>query len=148
MDFGTHTITRMKYANGGTTAVWRTNYFSLSFGEYSPNPNGQIAQLVQHYNDQLQKHVSDWTHTLPEIARGNLSLTLLDTTPVWERVLENPTKYGAPNATCQALLNYVQEGKGNGCLWQDLFHPGRVMNMEMGKAMKGVLEESRFWGGS
>jgi phospholipase/lecithinase/hemolysin len=53
---------------------------------------------------------------------------LFDTTPTFDTVLNNPTAYGAPDATCV-------NGDGKSCLWADTYHPGLVIHELLAKAL-------------
>lgn len=53
---------------------------------------------------------------------------IVDTAGPFNRALESPTAYGAPNATC-----YNSDGKS--CLWFNDYHPGVAINELVAEAV-------------
>jgi phospholipase/lecithinase/hemolysin len=52
---------------------------------------------------------------------------IFDTSPSFVRALDNPTAYGAPDATC------VNQN-GVSCLWYDTYHPGIAIHKLLAQA--------------
>jgi phospholipase/lecithinase/hemolysin len=81
--------------------------------------------------------VSSYNHLLSEGAkrfnRHNKDVTaiLFDTTPSFDEALDNPTAYGAPDATCYS-------GNGVSCLWWNDFHPGQAIHKLVAGAVANV----------
>lgn len=63
----------------------------------------------------------------------------LDIQPFFNTVLDNPTQYGAPDATC---MNY----NGVSCLWVDGLHPGQAIHRSVAAGVKALLDASGFFG--
>ncbi|KAJ5910762.1 uncharacterized protein N7473_000065 [Penicillium subrubescens] len=72
----------------------------------------QEAAAISKYNSLLLAHLDDFksSHT-------DASFKFLDTQQPFNQGLNNPTAYGAPDATC---VNW----DGLSCLWRDPYHPG------------------------
>jgi phospholipase/lecithinase/hemolysin len=71
----------------------------------------QEAAAISKYNTLLLAHLDDFksSHT-------DASFKFLDTQLPFNQGLNNPTAYGAPDATC---VNW----DGHSCLWRDPYHP-------------------------
>ena len=63
----------------------------------------------------------------------------LDIQPFFNTVLDNPTQYGAPDATC---TNY----NAVSCLWVDGLHPGQAIHKSVAAGVKALLDSSGFFG--
>ncbi|KAF2103402.1 hypothetical protein NA57DRAFT_72377 [Rhizodiscina lignyota] len=61
----------------------------------------------------------------------NVVTSLINTTDVFNEVLDNPTQYGAPNNTCF-------NSDGVSCLWWDHFHPGKVIHQKIADKIAGA----------
>lgn len=127
-------------------ALWRNAYFSLNFDFIDANT--PTAQSMVNYNTQIITQANEWLASLPFTEGKNVQetqLSILDTMPVWTEVLDNPERFGAPNATCMSQLAWDEEEEGNGCLWTDSFHPGRALNRAVAEELRRVLVGMGFW---
>lgn len=59
---------------------------------------------------------------------SDITAKIVDTIAPFNKALDNPTAYGAPNATC-----YNEDGKS--CLWFNDYHPGIWINRLVAKAV-------------
>lgn len=57
---------------------------------------------------------------------------VFNTTPSFEKVLNDPTSYGAKDATCQS--------SDGSCIWTDTYHPGTALHEVLAKA---YVEETK-----
>ncbi|KAI0535826.1 hypothetical protein GGR58DRAFT_477643 [Xylaria digitata] len=86
----------------------------------------RVASLhsdIQTYNAQLATRLARF-----KSAHGDVTTHLFDTAPTFETILDNPTAYGARDATCIS-------GDGTSCLWADSYHPGLVIHENLAKAL-------------
>ncbi|KAK1760285.1 hypothetical protein QBC47DRAFT_427356 [Echria macrotheca] len=74
------------------------------------------AAAIAKYNDALAARLAAFITAHPGV-----TATLVDTSVPFNKALDNPTKYGAPNATCY-------NGDGVSCLWFNDYHPGVAIN--------------------
>lgn len=72
-------------------------------------------------------------------ASGNgVTYHIHDPTPLFDRFLNDPRRYGAPNATCM-------DWGGRICLWHDVLHPGIAVHRELGKELGAVFGKLGFF---
>ncbi|KAI0447318.1 carbohydrate esterase family 16 protein [Xylaria telfairii] len=64
---------------------------------------------------------------------SDIKARLFDTAPTFTTVLDNPTAYGAPDATCV-------NGDGKSCLWADTYHPGLVIHEHLAEALVKAVD--------
>ncbi|TGJ84307.1 hypothetical protein E0Z10_g4460 [Xylaria hypoxylon] len=86
----------------------------------------RVASLhsdIQTYNTKLATRLSKF-----KSAHTDVTAQIFDTTPTFKTILDNPTAYGAPDATCV-------NGNGKSCLWADTYHPGLVIHEYLAKAL-------------
>ncbi|GAW20686.1 hypothetical protein ANO14919_101950 [Xylariales sp. No.14919] len=91
----------------------------------------RVASLhsdIQTYNAQLASRLAEF-----KSAHSDVTALLFDTTSTFETVLDNPTAYGAPDATCVS-------GDGTSCLWADTYHPGLVIHENIAKALVKAVD--------
>lgn len=92
-----------------------------------------VKRAIDEFNVALVQHVSSFTASRPQA-----HVRVLDTGPVFNEVLDDPQKYGAPNSTC-----FNADGKS--CLWFNDLHPGFEIHKAVAEAVQGVLEEMRVF---
>lgn len=56
---------------------------------------------------------------------------VIDTVAPFEEAVKNPTKYGAPDATCE-------NADGQSCLWFNNYHPGVQIQKLVAQAVKAA----------
>lgn len=80
----------------------------------SSSKEGQtkVAELSRAFNDRLSARAQNFA-----TSHAGIRWRYYDPAPAFNRVLDNPREYGAPNATCLAL-------DGIECLWWNNYHPG------------------------
>ncbi|KUI67717.1 Thermolabile hemolysin [Cytospora mali] len=97
---------------------------------YSDDVRDQEATVIAEYNDLLASGLANFTST-----NSGVTAKLIDTSIAFQTAIDNPTAYGAPNATCY-------DSDGTTCLWYNDYHPGIAIN-------KLVAEEvATAWNGS
>ncbi|KAK6604970.1 endoglucanase type F 2 [Botrytis cinerea] len=71
-----------------------------------------------------------------ETANSGVTGTIFNTTESFYTVLDDPTTYGSPDATCM-------NADGTSCLWYDTYHPGQAIQKLVAenfvKAMSGIF---------
>ncbi|KAI1111344.1 hypothetical protein F5Y14DRAFT_425680 [Nemania sp. NC0429] len=89
-------------------------------------PADRVASLrsdIKTYNAQLASRLAAF-----KAAYRDVTARLFDTTASFSAVLDHPTAYGAPDATCVS-------GDGKSCLWADTYHPGLVIHERLARAL-------------
>ncbi|GFF57121.1 hypothetical protein IFM51744_09099 [Aspergillus udagawae] len=88
----------------------------------------QDAAAIAKYNSLLQTHLHNFLSSHP-----NAKAKFIDMQQPFNQALNNPTAYGAPNATC---VNW----DGHSCLWRDPYHPGVAIHELNAQYIKSELE--------
>ncbi|SMY28558.1 unnamed protein product [Zymoseptoria tritici ST99CH_1A5] len=102
-----------------------------SYGNSTSAPD--VKNLTIWFNSQVKSRAASFRSQYP---LANLSI--VDPTPYFNAVLDNPARYGAPNSTC---LSYPA---GQPCLWHDFAHPGIAIQRTFGQAMSTGLKSLGF----
>ncbi|KAK0611943.1 hypothetical protein B0T14DRAFT_439719, partial [Immersiella caudata] len=90
------------------------------------------AVAIDRYNAAIAKRLE----AFKEAHRG-VEAVIVDTAAPFNKALENPTEYGAPNATCY-------NGNGVSCLWFNDYHPGVAINKLVAEAVAAEWKGSFF----
>ncbi|EKD17131.1 uncharacterized protein L3040_005350 [Drepanopeziza brunnea f. sp. 'multigermtubi'] len=88
-----------------------------------------VTQAVAKYNALLTDAVAKFAASKGDEVRT----WVVDSTPAFERVLNDPAAYGAPDATC-----FNEDGVS--CLWFNDYHPGQAIQRLVGEAAAAALE--------
>ncbi len=75
-----------------------------------------VGQAVVYYNSLLTAAVANF-----KSANAGVTAYVYDTTTPFMEAINNPTAYGAPDATCF-------NGDGVSCLWFNNYHPGQAIH--------------------
>ncbi|OJD33590.1 gdsl-like lipase acylhydrolase [Diplodia corticola] len=97
-----------------------------AFASQDATKVAQMRSDIADYNAALQER---WTSF--KAANAGASGQVFNTTPSFEAVLDDPTSYGAADATCQS-------GDGTSCVWTDTYHPGLAVHEVVAKAFMEV----------
>ncbi|CAH0053728.1 unnamed protein product [Clonostachys solani] len=81
----------------------------LENGEES---NKMLAATIEQYNDLISSSMESF-----KSKNSGVTSWIVDTAPAFNEAIDNPTRYGAPDATC-----YNEDGTS--CLWFNNYHPG------------------------
>ncbi|CAG9946572.1 unnamed protein product [Clonostachys rosea f. rosea IK726] len=81
----------------------------LANGEAS---NIQLENTISFYNNLISTSLASF-----KSKNSGVTSWVVDTTAPFNEAINNPSRYGAPDATC-----YNSDGKS--CLWKDNYHPG------------------------
>ncbi|KAF2757611.1 hypothetical protein EJ05DRAFT_511396 [Pseudovirgaria hyperparasitica] len=100
----------------------------FNYGDTAGN-GPSVEQVTSSWNSAMKKGNSKFQN-----AHRDAKAQIVDPTDTFNTILNDPTKYGAPNATCYSV-------SGNPCLWVDFIHPGHELNQAFGKQMKDVIKE-------
>jgi phospholipase/lecithinase/hemolysin len=97
-----------------------------------PESQQQLVSSIALWNELLEARLAAFT-----AANAGVKTTLVDTTAAFDEALDNPTKYGAPDATCESA-------NGVSCLWFNNYHPGvaiqRLVGSQVAKALEGFFQ--------
>lgn len=87
----------------------------------------QEGAAVVTYNQLLQA-------ALDTFKKSNSGITawVYDTTTAFNTAIDNPTAYGAPDATCY-------NSNGVSCLWYNNYHPGQAIHKLVATGIAGVV---------
>ncbi|EXM14401.1 SGNH hydrolase superfamily [Fusarium oxysporum f. sp. vasinfectum] len=97
-----------QFALLGTPPIGRTP----SLVAQGQSASGRVTKAIAVYNNLLSQHLKDF-----KAAHSDVKTWLIDTTASFNKALDAPTQYGAPDATCY-------NGDGKSCLWFNDYHPG------------------------
>jgi phospholipase/lecithinase/hemolysin len=89
--------------------------------------NQKLRKTLAHYNRNLRAQV----HSFTKSHRG-VQTWVVDTTPAFNKAIRNPTKFGAPDATCE-------NPDGKSCLWFNDYHPGYAINVLVAEEVAQVV---------
>ncbi|KAL2266804.1 hypothetical protein VTJ83DRAFT_6156 [Remersonia thermophila] len=90
------------------------------------------AAAIAKYNTALNSRLAAF-----KSAHSDISAKIVDTGVPFNEALDNPTKYGSPDATCEN-----EDGKS--CLWFNNYHPGVEINRLVAKAVAEAWKDSYF----
>lgn len=88
----------------------------------------QETAAIEKYNNLLAAYLSNF-----QSSNADAKAKLIQTQPAFNKALNNPTAYGAPNATC---VNW----DGTSCLWRDPYHPGVAIHDLTAQHVQSELE--------
>ncbi|KAM0183837.1 hypothetical protein ACHAPF_000282 [Botrytis cinerea] len=98
----------------------------------------QTAQNMDYVRGNISTYNADLVTRLAtfETANSGVTGTIFNTTESFYTVLDDPTTYGSPDATCM-------NADGTSCLWYDTYHPGQAIQKLVAenfvKAMSGIF---------
>lgn len=95
---------------------------------YSDDVRAQEASIITEYNDALASGLANFSS-----ANSGVTAKLIDTSIPFQTAIDNPTAYGAPNATCY-------NSDGTSCLWYNDYHPGIAINKLVAEAVATAWE--------
>ncbi|KAI1344695.1 hypothetical protein F5Y15DRAFT_1437 [Xylariaceae sp. FL0016] len=94
--------------------------------------NANLVSLIEYWNKELPTRTDAF-----KTAHSGAVVTIVDTTSPFDEVINNPTKYGAPNSNCQNT-------NGKSCIWYDFYHPGQAIQKLMAQAVVTTLKSDWF----
>lgn len=74
--------------------------------------DAQEAAAITQYNNLLATNLANFTSS-----HTGVTAKIVNTTTAFQTVIDNPTAYGAANATCF-------DDDGSTCVWWNNYHPG------------------------
>lgn len=87
---------------------------------------------IAKYNDAIAQRLEAF-----KASNSGVTAKIVDTAVPFNTALDNPTEYGAPDATC-----YNEDGTS--CLWFNDYHPGVEINRLVAEAVADAWEGSFF----
>ncbi|OLN81329.1 putative endoglucanase type F 2 [Colletotrichum chlorophyti] len=87
------------------------------------NSNAQLAAAIKGYNDLIVSNLAAF-----KAKNSGVTSWIVDTTAAFDKAINNPTAYGAPDATCF-------NANGVSCLWFNDYHPGVQIQRLVGQAV-------------
>ncbi|KAI1824480.1 hypothetical protein F4861DRAFT_255781 [Xylaria intraflava] len=94
-------------------------------------PADGVASLrsdIETYNSQLASRLAAFGERYADV-----TARLFDTTSTFATVIDDPTAYGAADATCIS-------DDGTSCLWTDSYHPGLVIHERLAEALVQTVD--------
>lgn len=98
----------------------------------------QTTQNMDYVRGNITTYNADLVTRLAtfESANSGVTGTIFNTTASFYTVLDDPTAYGSPDATCM-------NADGTSCLWYDTYHPGQAIQKLVAenfvKALTGIF---------
>jgi phospholipase/lecithinase/hemolysin len=86
------------------------------------------AAVITKYNNLIASYFANF-----KSKNSGVSATIVDTQPPFNKALDNPTAYGATNATCY-------NSDGTTCLWFNDYHPGIAIHNLTAQAVASALK--------
>lgn len=99
---------------------------------YSDDVRDQEASIITAYNDMLASGLANFTSV-----NSGVTAKIIDTSIAFQTAIDDPTAYGAPNATC-----YNSDGVS--CLWYNDYHPGVAINELVAEEIAAAWKGSFF----
>ncbi|OJI82311.1 hypothetical protein ASPTUDRAFT_45756 [Aspergillus tubingensis CBS 134.48] len=93
----------------------------------------QHAAYLAVYNENLEGMVERFNK-----GKGDVTTVLYDSWSFMTKILDDPTAYGFPNATCI-------DDDGTSCIWWNNYHPGMKYHLLQAEDMKGVMGGLGGW---
>lgn len=93
------------------------------------------AKAIKQYNNALTTRLATFTQK-----NTGVDARILDTWVPFNAALDNPFRYGSPDASCY-------NGDGVSCLWFNDYHPGVEINRLVAAAASDLWEGEFFVGG-
>ncbi|PKX97924.1 putative cellulose-binding GDSL lipase/acylhydrolase [Aspergillus novofumigatus IBT 16806] len=90
------------------------------------------AAVIAKYNNLIATYLANF-----KSKNSGVTATIVDTQAPFNKALDNPTAYGAPNATCY-------NSDGTSCLWFNDYHPGVAIQNLTAQAVASALKGSFF----
>ncbi|KAH1363444.1 hormone-sensitive lipase HSL [Aspergillus fumigatus] len=90
------------------------------------------AAVIAKYNNLIATYLAQF-----KSKNSGVTATVVDTQAPFNQALDNPTAYGAPDATCY-------NSDGTSCLWFNDYHPGIAIQDLTAQAVASALKELFF----
>ncbi|KAL2257533.1 hypothetical protein VTK26DRAFT_9512 [Humicola hyalothermophila] len=97
-----------------------------------PETQQAEAAAIEKYNEAIAARLAAFT-----AENGGVTAKIVDTAAPFNKALDNPTAYGAPDATCH-------NEDGVSCLWFNDYHPGVWINRLVAKAVADAWSGAFF----
>ncbi|OOF96097.1 carbohydrate esterase family 16 protein [Aspergillus carbonarius ITEM 5010] len=124
------------YDNGGRKFLFLnvppTNRTPM-FIDQGNETTAEVASYLEVYNRNLKSMVEGWARE-----RGDITTVFYDAWSFMSKVLNDPTAYGFPDATC---IN----DDGTSCVWWNNYHPGMKYHSLQAADMKKYLGSLGGW---
>jgi phospholipase/lecithinase/hemolysin len=104
-----------------------TNKTPLFLGQ-PDDARASLASAISQYNDLLASNLASF-----QAANGGITARIVDTSVPFNTAINNPTAYGAPNATCY-------NSNGVSCLWFNDYHPAIAIQKLVAAAVANIWE--------
>ncbi|KAF2147023.1 carbohydrate esterase family 16 protein [Aplosporella prunicola CBS 121167] len=93
-----------------------------AFNQQGETKLTKLRADIKSYNEALETRFAAF-----KTAHSGAQGQVFNVTPTFNKVINDPTSYGATDATCQS-------GDGTSCVWTDTYHPGLKVHELLGKA--------------
>ncbi|KAK2013410.1 GDSL-like Lipase/Acylhydrolase [Colletotrichum eremochloae] len=95
---------------------------------------GQLSASIKQYNELIASNLAAF-----KTKNAGVTSWVVDTAPPFDKAIDNPTSYGAPDATC-----YNEDGVS--CLWFNDYHPGVQIQKLVAQAVAQAVGAPWFTG--
>jgi phospholipase/lecithinase/hemolysin len=113
-----------------------TNKTPMFLEQLTADQSAQLVATIDEYNTELAARLAAFSSK-----NTGVTAKIVDTAAPFNKAINNPTAYGAPNATCY-------NSDGTSCLWFNNYHPGIAINKLVAEAVAEAWEGSFFSGPS
>ncbi|KAI1311403.1 hypothetical protein F5Y03DRAFT_305943 [Xylaria venustula] len=110
------------------------NYVLFTIPPFDRAPAFEYSNVTSLQAD-IATYNADLSTRLAEFksAHSDVTAQVFDTTDTFTAVIDNPTAYGASDATCIS-------SDGTSCLWTDSYHPGLVIHEHLAEALVQAVD--------
>ncbi|KAI1332479.1 hypothetical protein F5Y16DRAFT_178744 [Xylariaceae sp. FL0255] len=95
--------------------------------------DAEEAVVIEQYNDLLATNLASF-----EASNSGITAQLVNTTIPFQTAIDDPTAYGAANATCY-------DADGTTCLWWNNYHPGLAIQKLVAEEIAGGTFKGSFF---
>ncbi|KAH8841247.1 hypothetical protein MCOR27_009221 [Pyricularia oryzae] len=94
----------------------------------SSNSSPTLVPMLEYYRNSISSQLAVW-----ETSHDDADVRIVDSMPAFNIPLDDPTSYGAPDASCYGAPGTAEGGKS--CLWFNDYHPAIEIHKMVAKAV-------------
>lgn len=107
-------------------------YKAPIFADYTTAELASLIDNIQTYNEALESNLASFVETY-----SGVTAQVFNTSASFWTVIDDPTAYGAADATCM-------NSDGTSCVWYDDYHPGQAVQLLVAEALVAAVGASYF----
>lgn len=109
-------------------STWLAAFYKApAFSSYTTSALSSLISNIETYNEALQSNFDTF-----KASYTGVSGAVYNTSDAFWAVLNNPTAYGAADATCMST-------DGTSCVWYDNYHPGQAIQKLVAEGLVAAL---------